>query len=169
MAHADGDPGHFALHDSVDAAVAALQALTAALPRGRMGYQYNVADSTAISNGELATVQATATFTADATRRLWIPYGATYFASIAQKSFQIKIRWAAGAAVTTSGTQAGTTIAVESAVISQVAHLSGLIEIAPGVLPNGQVTVGLFLATVTGPGGTATGRNPWLGINDVGV
>lgn len=144
---------------------------------GKMGSANMTADSASYTSasGEVGP-HMSVTFTADAARRYWVE--SMIFLALSSGSTRavtnFKVRRAAGAAVTTAGTQIGSSAPYTAfrgpngATCYRKIH-----EIAPGI--SGQVTVGTFLQVVTGGGvpvtikGNSAEFKNTLIVRDVGV
>jgi hypothetical protein len=140
------------------------------LPRGRIGYTRSTTESAALITGEQATPYVSTTFTADATRRYQVDLRAGFWSDELDKNFALVARWAAGASVTSGGTIIATTTTFESTRAgSSVQAASADLEIVPGVLPSGQVTIGSFMSTLTEGGGNVVFYHGSIRVTDVGI
>lgn len=119
------------------------------LPRGYVGSSTHVAPFGTAGVGSTEVVGPTVTFTADVARRYKISYSGAYVGTVAADTMRVRVRWQAGAALTTGGTQERT--------LSHSITLGGyvqpycLIDRVIG-LTSGQVTAGLTIQRTSGTG-----------------
>lgn len=112
------------------------------------------------------------TFAASASRRYRIDASGPLTNSGAGYACQLRIRWATGATVTTSGTEI---LELQNSAVQYTQHVSGFIELPAGTLPSGTVAIGVFAVQVAaGSGGTTSRSNGSLQptnlyVEDVGV
>lgn len=147
-------------------------------PWGRQARTTSTTDGTALTSVSAETLYISASFTAESDRRCWVEIGAHVQCSVlsgTSASGLVRVRYAAGAAVTTAGTQIGNDVIanmVDGALTANSPRVYSMYELPLGL--SGQHTVGLFFAYSGTAGDTilfdgATDKVNFITIRDVGV
>lgn len=122
-------------------------------------------------SGSTETLLQSVTFTASAGRRYRVTMDYNNVATSTTTYYGIRGRWAAGASVTTAGTQVYYRETAAGAPGDWEAPLVLTFEVTG--LPAGQVTIGVFSQRVSGVGTTSyrgsAGQPAYMWVDDVGV
>lgn len=146
-------------------------------PKGIRQIGVSSVDSANVTGVAEGAKRCEAVFTAESTRRYWVE-GYFYLiedaASASPCSCSIRLRWAAGGAVTTAGAQIGSDKFAHLIKANNTGHdFYKIWEIAPGILPDGQVAIAMFLvvstATKLARFAGAAARVNRLIVRDVGI
>lgn len=147
-------------------------------PWGRQARTTSTTDGASLTSVSAETLYISATWTAQSDRRYWVEIGCHVQAVVlagAVAQGNVKVRYTAGAAVTTAGTQVGADLVVSmvnGAGTTNAERVYSMYELPLGL--SGQHTVGLFLAYFSTAGDTigfdgATDKINHINVRDVGV
>lgn len=114
--------------------------------KGKVGIATKNTDNALTASTENGPDQ-TITFTARSDRRYQVEWH-FYLKGPAQVN-NARFRWATGTSVTTTGTQIGSDqlCSLHNSGGNVAEHYMSMVQIGPGILPDGQVTVGAFIST----------------------
>lgn len=134
-----------------------LASLTSTVNASGLGRMASLSDTSTATTmtGEVKIGQLT--FTASASRRYKVSVCGALTNSGAGYASQLRVRWATGATVTTSGNEI---LEVQNSAVQFTQYVSGFIELPAGTLPAGTVAIGVFAIQVAaGSGGTTSRSN----------
>lgn len=134
-----------------------LASLTSTVNAAGLGRMASLTDTSTATTMTAEVKIAQLTFTASASRRYRVDVCGALTNSGAGYASQFRVRWAAGATVTTSGTEI---LEVQNSALQFTQYVSGFVELPAGTLPAGTVAIGVFAVQVAaGTGGTTSRSN----------